>query len=172
MTILLVVLKWLRANWKLVAVVVAAITAVTWFSHVRYQAGERHGRQAVQSDWDKENSRELLAATEAAEKAASTERENARVAKEIQDGIQKKLDAASADARSLSERVRYYQSKRCPRPVPQVAGAPAQPDPATGISEDGGAVGEATDAHYAACARDAERLGLWQSWYTGLPDQN
>jgi hypothetical protein len=172
MSILLIVLKWIAANWKLVLFAVIAVAAVSWFSHARYAAGERHGRQAVQNDWDAENTRELREATEAAEQAATTERENARVAKEIQDAIQEKLDAASADARSLSERVRYYQSKRCPRPVPQVAGAPAQPDPASGVPEDGGAVGEATDAHYAACARDATRLGQWQVWYKGLPDQN
>lgn len=163
-----IALKWLLANWKLVLIVAVTLAVVSWFSHIRYEAGERAGRQAVQTKWDAENSRELREATEAAERNAAIELDNARKAKEIQDGIQKKLDDASADARSLSERVRYYQSKRCPRPVPQVAGAPAVADPATRVPEDSGAVGEATDAHYAACARDAERLSEWQNWYHGL----
>ncbi len=111
------------------------------------------------------------AAKEAAERVAQIEQQHAIEAKEIEDALQAKLDTATASARSLSERLRHYQTRRCPTAVPQTPSAAPVTDAGTGVPEDGGAVGEATDAHFAACARDAERLAKWQKWYNGLLDE-
>lgn len=163
-----IVLVWFLKNWKVVLGAVLLISFIAWFSHARYTAGEEAGRAAVQKLWDAEAAAQREQALAAIEQAALLESEQARIAKEIQNGLQTKLNLATANARSLSERLRRYQTRPCPTAVPQTTGPTALADSTAGVTADSGAVGEATDAHFAACARDAERLAGWQVWYNNL----
>ena len=162
------IVKWLLKYWPYVLGVFAVILFVIWFSHARYSAGERAGRAHIQALWDEDEAAELAAAAKIAEDNARIEEERARKAKEIEDALQAKLDAITADARSLSERLRYYQARRCANAVPSQGSATPVADDAPGVPFDGGAIGEATDNHFAACARDAQRLKEWQVWYSEL----
>jgi len=89
-------------------------------------------------------------------------------AEETERELQGKLDSATAAADDLVVSLRHYRARRCP--VPAVASGTAVTDDASGITADSDPVEAALDDHLRACARDAERLTLWQTFYDGLLD--
>jgi hypothetical protein len=88
-------------------------------------------------------------------------------AREQADEIQARLNVVSADGITLAQRLREH-SRRSSCTVPAVTGSAIEPEPSGGEPADGDPVGRATEAHFAACARDAERLNGWIAFYEEL----
>ena len=143
----------------------AVVGLLSWGAYSLYSHGEAAGRAIVQKQWDDATS-ELARqrALQDAETRAKMERDS-RIAKEIQDALQQKLDSADARGRDLARRLLDYQARiaalQLSRPADPATGADGTP----GVPEDGGAVGQALEEHLAACGRDAERLAGWQEWW-------
>lgn len=148
-----------------------ALIALLLFGGV-YFKGRSDGRAVIQAKLDEQRATwqgqfdRQAAATEAKEAAWAAK------SKEIEDALQVRLETATADGASLSERLRDYQrARRCP--LPQAPGAaPDVAGPARGTEGDEATgrdpVERATGAVFAACARDSTRLGAWQEWYRAI----
>ena len=74
-----------------------------------------------------------------------------------------KAETAGNDAAAVARRLRAYRAS-CSA-LPSTASGPSDPDAAGGESSD---LGRLEESHFAACARDAERLGMWQVFYSQL----
>lgn len=143
------------------AVFAALAGGVLFYGHTRYDAGQA----SVQTKWD-------AAIVEAERAARETEERHDAIAKELQDALTEKggrLDAAESSARSLADRLRSAQARRC---VPPAAGAtPGAADPGRESADGGGAgarIDEAVADHFAACSRDAARLDGWREWWGAI----
>lgn len=153
--------------------IVAAIvaTAVWSFSNARYSAGEAAGAAQVRAEWDAE--KRAIAAENARleEEKVAKEKSDQAAAKEIQDALQQKLDSADSRARDLARRLSVYQARDRQRGLPADAGPASGPDSAAGEPGSDGAIGQATEEAFGACARDAERLAGWQEWWARVGDR-
>jgi hypothetical protein len=133
---------------------IGLIAGLWWFGHSRYEAGQ----EVVRAEW---NAAIIAAQIEADKKEA----EYAAAAKAMQDELVRvggSLDAATARGRTLSARLSEALRRPC---LPQAPGAAPGAGGAPGESGDGGEIERALGGHLEACARDAERLGSWQSWW-------
>jgi hypothetical protein len=83
--------------------------------------------------------------------------------KEQENEWKEKAETAGNDAAAIARRLRQYRAS-CSA-MPTTAGTPADPDSPSGEPPD---LGGLEERHYAACARDAERLGMWQIFYSQL----
>ena len=133
---------------------VGLVAAVWYYGHTRYNAG--------QDDIRAEVAEQVAVATA---KTARIDAERVKLSERIEHDLQPKLAAADANARSLARRLREYARSR---PVPKAPGPTAESAEAPGEPGDGDPVERATEQHFAACARDSERLAAWQEWYRGL----
>ena len=130
------------------------VAAVWYYGHTRYNAG--------QDDMRAEVAEQVAKATA---ETASIDAERVKLSERIEHDLQPKIAAADANARSLARRLREYASRSS---LPQAPGSTAEPAEAPGEPGDGDPVERATEQHFAACARDSERLAAWQEWYSGL----
>lgn len=83
--------------------------------------------------------------------------------KEREGEIVKRLEVVTADNVGFSNRLRDYRSRL--RALSALAESTGQPDPTSGVSQD---LEQAETDHFAACARDAERLTQFQAFYESL----
>ena len=130
------------------------VAAVWYYGHTRYNAG--------QDDIRAEVAEQVAVATA---KTARIDAERVKLSERIEHDLQPKIAAADANARSLARRLREYASRS---PVSTAPGPAAEPAEAPGEPGDGDPVERATEQHFAACARDSERLAAWQEWYREL----
>ena len=130
------------------------VAAVWYYGHTRYNAG--------QDDIRAEVAEQVAVATA---KTARIDAERVKLSERIEHDLQPKIAAADANARSLARRLREYANRR---PVSTAPGPAAEPAEAPGEPGDGDPVERATEQHFAACARDSERLAAWQEWYREL----
>ena len=130
------------------------VAAVWYYGHTRYNAG--------QDDIRAEVAEQVAVATA---KTARIDAERVKLSERIEHDLQPKIAAADANARSLARRLREYAGRR---PVSTAPGPAAEPAEAPGEPGDGDPVERATEQHFAACARDSERLAAWQEWYREL----
>lgn len=143
-----------------VALIVALLSGL-WYAH---RTGYKAGIAAVEARWG--------AARVEAEKAATAALLSTRQAyerdmvrrDEVERGLQAKLAGSNARADGLARRLRHALGSACPLPQTSTP-APVPNDPAR-ESGDEGAVGAALTAHFAACERDATRLGALQNYLT------
>mgnify|MGYP003423837005 FL=1 len=156
---------WLTLRLGLYAVACAALIGVgLWYGSTRYDAGAA----SVQRDWDAAKTARLEAVEKAAAAARDREARDRRIAQEEQRALQARLTAADAGARDLAGRLRHYQAR------PSGCAVSGSPDPSAGTDSAGGEQGNrgevdaATAEHFAACARDAERLDRWNAWWAGV----
>lgn len=156
---------WLTLRLGLYAVACAALVGVgLWYGSSRYDAGAA----SVQRDWDAAKTAQLEEVEKAAAAARAREARDRQIAQEEQRALQARLAAADAGARDLAGRLRHYQAR------PSGCAVPGAPDPAPGADSAGGEqvhrgeVEAATAEHFAACARDAERLDRWNAWWGGV----
>ena len=131
---------------------VAAIVIGGWYyGHTRYNAGQDDIRAEV--------------AEQVAKATAETTRieaERVKLSERIEHDLQPKIAAADANARSLARRLREYAGRS---PVSTTPDSTAEPAEAPGEPADGGEIERAAEDHFAACARDSERLNGWIEWY-------
>ena len=127
------------------------LTAAGWFGYrAAHRAGYEAGTAAVKAEWHADRARAAEAATEAL-RAAHAKRE------EVERDLEAKLGDADRRGRELARRLRHPPA--CPVPGPSIA-----PVPADGAAGESGDEGAALADHFAACERDAERLGELQRW--------
>lgn len=107
-----------------------------------------------------------LAYADAARQAESVAAADKATAERIQRELQINLAAADRTGRDLARRLRDYQARRCGSAVPAAAGASVELTGTAGEPSVGSVVERATAEHFAACAKDAERLSGWQQWWT------
>ena len=88
-------------------------------------------------------------------------------AKEHENEWKVKAETAGNDAAAVARRLRQYQGA-CRGAVPAAPSSTADPDAASGESADVTRIDRATERHFASCARDAERVGMWQVFYSQL----
>ena len=127
------------------------VAAVWYYGHTRYNAG--------QDDMRAEVAEQVAKATA---ETASIDAERVKLSERIEHDLQPKIAAADANARSLARRLREYASRSS---LPQAPGSTAEPTEAPGEPADGGEIERAAEDHFAACARDSERLNGWIEWY-------
>ena len=130
------------------------VAAVWYYGHTRYNAG--------QDDMRAEVAEQVAKATA---ETARIDAERVKLSERIEHDLQPKIAAADANARSLARRLREYAGSR---PVSTAPDSAAEPSDAPGEPGDGDPVERATEQHFAACARDSERLAAWQEWYLAL----
>jgi hypothetical protein len=87
--------------------------------------------------------------------------------KEHEDEWKIKAEVAGNDAAAIARRLRKYQSA-CSSTMPQAPGSTANPDGPSGESANFERIDRVTERHFAGCARDAERVGMWQVFYSEL----
>jgi hypothetical protein len=156
-------LKFLFKFWPHL-IVVALLAGGAWALH---HHGVKAGRAEVQIQW-------AAAIAKATVEAVKKEEADAEHAKKLQDELVKKdglLAAATADGRSLAERLRNAQARACLPPAAGPAGGlgSAPGEPADGLPAQS-AVDAAVEDHFAACARDAERLLGFQQWWKAVSE--
>jgi hypothetical protein len=105
---------------------------------------------------------------ESQRKAAETAARDKATAERIERELTQTLAAADARGRDLARRLRDYQARACPQPVPAAADPAGGADGPTGEPGDGDAIERATAAHLSACERDSTRLAGWQEWWAGV----
>ena len=103
--------------------------------------------------------------TAAAEEAERIAEQDRATAQRIEHELQTRMAAADAGARDLARRLRDHQVSAGRCAVPGAAGTTVELVAAGGEPPDGGTVEQAAGDHFAACARDAERLDGWRSWW-------
>ena len=86
--------------------------------------------------------------------------------KEREGEIKARLKVVTNDGASLARRLRDYRASGCPLSSPSTTAG--EPSGAAGVPPDSPSVDEALGRHLEACARDAERLGQFQSFYRSL----
>jgi hypothetical protein len=77
-----------------------------------------------------------------------------------------KAETAGNDAAAIARRLRAYRAS-CSA-LPSTASGPSDPDAAGGEPSDPQGIDAATERHFAACARDSERLDMWRVFYSQL----
>jgi hypothetical protein len=87
--------------------------------------------------------------------------------KERESEINARLEVVTTDSADLVERLRQHSRRRCSA-MPATTGSAASPDATSGESADSDPVEVATGLHFAACARDSERLTQFQTFYQSL----
>jgi uncharacterized protein YbaP (TraB family) len=160
-------LGFLRGNWKQLAIAAVALLAV-WRIHADgVNTGYLRGSTEVQKKFDQFKSDMADALSKAQAAVAEVNRKNEALSWEVENDLRPKLDAATANGLSLSQRVREYQNKyvNCARNLSAISSATPGSAATGGSADSGGAVGEATDQYFAACDRDSARLTAWQEWY-------
>lgn len=95
------------------------------------------------------------------------ERRNAALVRKIEEDTQR-IAAADAAAADVARRLSAYQARARHCAVSQAAGSTGDSSQTSGESGDAQGIERATERHLAACARDAERLTMWQEFYSGL----
>lgn len=168
--------KWIKDNWGwiwrvlvAVAIVAAVWSAIGWFSHARYKAGEVAGRAQVQERWDAQ-AKATKAAYDAAAAATQARIESDRAAaQEVERDLQAKLAAADASGRDLGRRLSDYiaRARRCAVPAPApAAGQLDAPGAPGGDAEVGNAtaVYRAVEDTLAECKTNAADLDGWYQW--------
>jgi hypothetical protein len=88
-------------------------------------------------------------------------------AKEHEDEWKIKAEAAGNDAAAIARRLRNLRATRCGT-VPETPSSAGDSNATSGEPSD---IGGLEERHFAACARDAERLGMWQVFYRQLAGQ-
>ena len=127
------------------------VAAVWYYGHTRYNAGQDDIRAEVA---------EQVAKATAETVRIETERD--AISRRIESELLPRIQDADANARDLARRLRIATSRRA---VPQATGTAADAATPGGEPADGGDIERATEDHFAACARDAERLNGWIEWY-------
>jgi len=121
------------------------------------------GRHQVELEWQKDKTAWQVTYDAQVKETAKIQSEWDK-SKEHADEWKAKADAAGNDAAAVARRLRRYQGA-CGSTVPSTPGTTADSDAAGGESSD---LGRLEESHFAACARDAERLGMWQVFYSQL----
>ena len=165
--------------WRLIGAVavVAAILGGLWFVYGRiHAAGEAEGRDAVLKAWHDANVEEDRQTALLEAKAREKEEADRIAAKRIEDELQSRLFDADKRSSDLARRLREYAARDRQRSLSDAARATAGADGAAGEPGDSGeartAVDAALEAHLGACARDAERLAGWQSWWQAVNENH
>ena len=130
------------------------VAAVWYYGHTRYNAG--------QDDIRAEVAKQVAKATA---ETARIEAERDAISRRIESELLPRIQDADANARDLARRLRLATSRRA---VPQAAGPAADAATPSGEPADGGEIERATEDHFAACARDAERLNGLIEWYEAV----
>jgi hypothetical protein len=144
----------------------ALLAALLWGAYSwAYGRGEAAGAADVQLQWDKQRAANQLAVEQAQKDVDAAVTRANKIAKEIQDALEPQIDAADARARDIAGRLLHSEAglAACRRAAAAVA--TAEPAGASGVAESVGAVGQATEEFFAACARDAERLNSLNRWF-------
>ena len=133
-------------------VALAGIVGGIWyFGHVRYTAG-----------YDKSQAEVAAEVAKATAETARIEEERVKLSARIENELQPKLAKADADARDLARRLRIATRRSA---LPEAPGGPSGPDAPGGESTD---LGSLEESHFAACAKDAERLNGWIEFYSSI----
>ena len=125
-----------------------------------------YGRHKVTVEWEKDKTAWQVT-YDAQVKETAKVQTAWNQSKEREHEWEAKAVAAGNDAAAVARRLRQYQGA-CRSAVPAVAGSVADPDAASGEPADVGGIDAATERHFAACARDSERLTMWQTFYSQL----
>lgn len=133
-----------------------------------YAHGKDAGRAEVTEAWERERVAQRAAYAAAEAKARKKEDADRKVAEEVENGLREQVATADAAARDLARRLRDTTARASHGPVPGGSAPPGQPAGAGGEPGDGEAIERATEDHFGACARDAERLNAWDQWATGV----
>ena len=159
-------MKLLTSRWTLAGVVLIALSSgVLYYGHTQRVKGEAAGRAEVQARWDHSEAEKAAESARLAATARAKEDADKQSAKRIQDALQQKLDFADSRARDLARRLSAYQARSGQPSLPQAPGSAPVADPPAGVSPGSGAVEQAAESAFGACARDAERLAGWQEWW-------
>jgi hypothetical protein len=161
--------RYLARTLPWLALAAALIAGYWWQANWHHGRGEAAGAARVQAAWDSD--REAREAATAALVKAAREREDVLAAesRRQQEALREEIRIADARGRDLAQRLREYTARERERSLREAALATARPDGAGGEPGDSGeartAVDQALEEHFAACARDAERLDGWIRWW-------
>lgn len=127
-----------------------------------YLKGKANGKEIIQDKFDRYKEVAQLAYDRQVAKTAEIQAQWDK-SQERESEIKARLQVVSLESADLTRSLRSYRARlRALSEAPRPTGVP---DPAAGITGD---LERAEAAHYAACARDAERLGQWQAFYQSL----
>jgi len=158
-------LLWRYRRWVAYLLVALAIAgAIFRFGSVRYAAGEAAGRAHVQALWDDQQAAQAAAVEAQARAVAAQIEADREAARKVEDGLREKISAADAAGRSLSQRLRDYQARRCGSTVPAATGDASQPAGTIGGAARDEEVERLSDSTWAACAKDGVRLDKIEEW--------
>ena len=125
-----------------------------------------HGRHQVMIQWEKDKTAWQVT-YDAQVKETAKVQAAWDASKEHENEWKAKAESAGNDAAAVARRLRQYQGA-CRGAVPAAPSSTADPDAASGESADVTRIDRATERHFASCARDAERVGMWQVFYSQL----
>lgn len=131
-----------------------------------YLYGYNKGQDNVQRKFDDYRFEAKLAYDKQVAETTRVQGEREKLIQEIENDLKPKLDAATANGRSLANRLRDYRTRSCPLSDP--ARTSTEPSGAAGVPGDSQSVDEALGRHLEACGRDAERLEQFQRFYQSL----
>jgi len=158
-------LLWKSRRLIAYALVVAALVGLLFlYGHRRYAAGEAAGRAHVQAAWDDQQAAQAKAVEAQARAVAAQIEADREAARKVEDGLREKISAADAAGRSLSQRLRDYQARRCGGTVPAATGDASQPAGTIGGAARDEEVERLSDSTWAACAKDGVRLDKIEEW--------
>ena len=132
-----------------------------------YLKGRSDGADRVQVKFDAYKRTTQLAYDRQVAETARIQSEWNR-SKDREREIQARLQVVTNDGASLARRLSNYRSRSCPLSSPSTTAG--EPSGAAGVPPDGPSVDQALGRHLEACARDAERLGQFQTFYQSLRD--
>lgn len=130
-----------------------------------YLKGRAAGKEVVQVKFDAYKNTAQLAYDRQVAETARIQSEWNR-SKDREREIQARLQVVTNDGASLARRLRDYRARSCPLSSPSTTAG--EPPETAGVPPDGPSVDQALGRHLEACARDAERLGQFQSFYQSL----
>ena len=158
-------LLWKSRRLIAYALVVAALVGLLFlYGHRRYAAGEAAGRAHVQALWDDQQAAQAKAVEAQARAVAAQIEADREAARKVEDGLREKISAADAAGRSLSQRLRDYQARRCGSTVPAATGDASQPAGTIGGAARDEEAERLSDSTWAACANDGVRLDKIEEW--------
>lgn len=174
------VLGAVRAYLPLLALIVGGLAVAYGAQQIRVWRASHHALRATETALERSQA-ELRVCTDSAVVVAQAAREavlaaaqqaeaDRLTAERVSRDLRAQMAAADGRARDLADRLRRYQARRCPDPVPAAAdpagnAADAAGEPAGDAQAGASAVDAAHAALLTACASDATRLASWIDWW-------
>lgn len=169
-----------RAYLPLVTLIVGGLVFAVGLHRVQTWRDGYHALRATETALERSQA-ELRVCTDSAAVVAQAAREavlaaaqqaeaDRLTAERVSRDLRAQMAAADGRARDLADRLRRYQARRCPDPVPAAAdpagnAADAAGEPAGDAQAGASAVDAAHAALLTACASDATRLASWIDWW-------